>query len=87
MSTWTIVGFILRIRQNSFDENSSGTVPHLPCSLDSAPSDFWSFGHVKTSLAGHVFNGADKLLEAIIEFRMRFSSLNYSLSFTMGSNK
>jgi hypothetical protein len=35
-----------------FDENSLVTVPRPPSSPDLASSDFWLFGHVKTSLAG-----------------------------------
>jgi hypothetical protein len=33
-----------------------------------APSDFWLFGHVKRFLVCRVFNDADELLEAVIEF-------------------
>jgi hypothetical protein len=33
-----------------------------------AQSDFWLFGHIKTLLAGRVFNDADELLRAITEF-------------------
>jgi hypothetical protein len=43
-------------------------VPHLPCSPDLAPSDFWLFDHIKTFLAGCVVNAIDELLEAVIEF-------------------
>jgi hypothetical protein len=66
-TTWTIVGFILRMRENGFDENSLVTAPHSPYSSDFAPSDFWLFGHIKTSLAGRVFNDVDELLDAVIE--------------------
>jgi hypothetical protein len=50
-----------------FDENSLTTVPHPPCSPDLASSDFWLFGHIKTSFAGNVFNDIDELLEVVIE--------------------
>jgi hypothetical protein len=33
-----------------------------------ASSDFWLFGHIRTYLAGCVFNDVDDLLDAIIEF-------------------
>jgi hypothetical protein len=49
-------------------QNSLFTVPHLPCSLDLAPSDFWPFGHIKTSFGGPVFDDVDELREAVIEF-------------------
>jgi hypothetical protein len=32
-----------------------------------APSDFRFLGHIKTSLAGRVFNNIDELLEKVIE--------------------
>jgi hypothetical protein len=32
------------------------------------PSDFWLFGHIKTSLAGRAFNAVEKLLEDVTEF-------------------
>jgi histone-lysine N-methyltransferase SETMAR len=50
------------------DENSLVTVPHPPDSPDLAPSNFWLFGQIKTSLAGHAINDVDVLLEAVIEF-------------------
>jgi hypothetical protein len=50
------------------DEDSLVVIPHLPYIPDLAPSDFWLFGHVKTSLAGRAFNDIDELLEAVIEF-------------------
>jgi hypothetical protein len=51
-----------------FDGNSLVTIPYPPYSPNLAPSDFWLFGHIKTSLVGRVFNDADELLEAVIEF-------------------
>jgi hypothetical protein len=76
-----VAGFIARICQNSFDENSLVSVLHPGCSADLAPSDFWLFGHIKTSLAGHVFDDVDELLEAIIEFlnEIRSSELQLGL--------
>jgi histone-lysine N-methyltransferase SETMAR len=49
-------------------ENHIGRVPHPPYSPDLAPSDFWIFGHVKTSLVGQTFDEPKQLLEAITEF-------------------
>jgi hypothetical protein len=46
--------------------NSLVTVPHPPYSPDFALSNCWLVGHIRTSLAGPVFNDADKLAEAII---------------------
>jgi hypothetical protein len=49
-------------------ENHIGRVPHPPYSLGLAPSDFWLFGHVKTSLVGQAFDEQEQLLKAITEF-------------------
>jgi hypothetical protein len=54
--------------QNSFKENSLVTVPHPPHSPDLTQSDFWLFGHIKTSLAGRVFNDVNEFFDAVIEF-------------------
>jgi hypothetical protein len=43
-------------------------VLHPRYSPDLAPSDFWLFGYVKTSLVGQTFNEPEQLLEAITEF-------------------
>jgi histone-lysine N-methyltransferase SETMAR len=48
-------------------ENHIGDVPHPPYSPDIASSDFWFFGHVKTSLVGQTFDEPEQLLEAIAE--------------------
>jgi hypothetical protein len=40
VSTWTIVGFILRMLQNIVSENSLAIVPHPPYSSDLTSSDF-----------------------------------------------
>jgi hypothetical protein len=52
----------------SITENHIGRVPHLRYSPDLAPSDFWLFGHVKTSLVGQTFDEPEQLLDAITEF-------------------
>jgi histone-lysine N-methyltransferase SETMAR len=49
-------------------ENHIGHVPHPPYSPNLAPSDFWLFGHVKTSLVCQTFDDPEQLLEAITEF-------------------
>jgi hypothetical protein len=49
-------------------ENHIGRVPHLLYSPDLAPSDFWLFVHVKTSLVGQTFDEPKQLLEATTEF-------------------
>jgi transposase len=49
-------------------ENHIGRVPQPPYGLDLAPSDFWLFDHVKTSLVGQTFDELEQLLEAITEF-------------------
>jgi hypothetical protein len=56
------------VSKQFFDRNSLVTFPHPLYSSDLAPFDFWIFGHIKTSLPGHVFNDADELLEALVEF-------------------
>jgi hypothetical protein len=43
-------------------------VLHPPYSPDLAPSDFWLFGHVKTSPVARTFDEPGQLLEAITEF-------------------
>jgi transposase len=49
-------------------ENRIGRVPHPPYSPDLTPSNFWLFGHVKTSLVGQIFDEPERRLEAITEF-------------------
>jgi hypothetical protein len=49
-------------------EDHIGGVLHRPYSPDLAPSKFWLFGHVKTSLVGQIFDEPEQLLEAITEF-------------------
>jgi hypothetical protein len=50
------------------DENSLVTVLQPVYSLDLAPSDFRVLGHIKTSLAGRVFNDGYELFEGVVEF-------------------
>jgi hypothetical protein len=49
-------------------ENHIGRVHHSRYSPDLAPSDFWLFGHLKTSLVGQTFDEPEQLLEAITGF-------------------
>jgi hypothetical protein len=49
-------------------ENHIGRVPHPPYSPNLAPSDFWLFAHVNTSLVDQTFDGPEQLLEAITGF-------------------
>jgi hypothetical protein len=43
-------------------------MPHPLSSPNLAPSDFWLFGHMKTSLVGQTFDELEQLLEAITEY-------------------
>jgi hypothetical protein len=63
------------------------TVLHLTYSPDLTPSDFWLFGHIKTSLAGPVFNDANQLLEAVTELLNVKQPSELQLVFTTGSNE
>jgi hypothetical protein len=56
------------MRENSFDEKCLVTVPHPPCSPTLPPFDFWLFGSLKTSRAGHAFNDIDELFESVVRF-------------------
>jgi transposase len=58
----------LKVIEQFMTENQIGRVPHPPYSPDLALSDFWLFGHVKTSLVGQAFDEPEQLLEAITEF-------------------
>jgi transposase len=49
-------------------ENHIVRVPRPSYSPDLALSDFWIFGHVKTSLVSQTFNELEQLLDAITEF-------------------
>jgi hypothetical protein len=51
-----------------FDEQSLVTVPHPSCSSDLAPADLFLFGHIKTFLAGRVFNDINCLLRQLSSF-------------------
>jgi hypothetical protein len=67
MWDWTILGLILRIRRDTFNENSFVTVHYLPYGPDLAPSHFWLFGHIETFLLDRVFDDMNQLLETVIE--------------------
>jgi hypothetical protein len=56
------------MHQNLFNENFFMTILHPPDSPELAPSNFWLFGDIRTSLAGCAFSDVDELLEAVIEF-------------------
>jgi hypothetical protein len=63
-----LLGLFFGCVKTVFTKNSPVTVPHPPYSCGFPLSDFWLFGHIKTSLASHIFNGVGELLEAIVEF-------------------
>jgi hypothetical protein len=44
-------------------------------------SDIWLFGHIKTSIAGRVFNGPDELFEAVIELLTEIQPAELQLVF------
>jgi hypothetical protein len=75
------------MRQNCFSENSLVTVPYPPCSLDLAPSGFRFFVHIKTSLAGGLFNDVDEPLEMVIEFLTKIQPSELQFVFTTGANE
>jgi hypothetical protein len=54
--------------QMLFDKNSIIHVPELSYSPNLAPSDFWLFGHMKSTLQGFKFEGPDDLLQGIHDF-------------------
>jgi histone-lysine N-methyltransferase SETMAR len=56
-------------------ENHIGRIPHPPYSPDLAPSDFWLFGHVKTSLVGQTFGEPEQLLGATTDFLYEIQTL------------
>jgi transposase len=49
-------------------ENHIERVPHSHYSPDLAPSDFWFFRYVKTSLVGQILDEPEQLLEVIAKF-------------------
>jgi hypothetical protein len=63
------------------------TVPHPLCSSDLAPSDFWLFGHIKTSFADREFNDVDGFLEPVIMFLNEIKPSELQLFVTTGSNE
>jgi hypothetical protein len=60
-------GSFFECAKTIFDGNSLVTVLRPSYSPDLALSDFWLFGHVKTSLAGRVFNDTDEFVESVIQ--------------------
>jgi hypothetical protein len=54
--------------QQLISENHIFYVPHSPYSPDLARSDFWLFGHVKTTLVGQRFEKPEECLEAVTKF-------------------
>jgi hypothetical protein len=75
------------MRQHNLDENSLITVANPPYSPDLAPSDSWFFGHIKASLASHIFNDINELLEGVIELLNEVQPSELQLVFTAGSNE
>jgi hypothetical protein len=75
------------MHQNSFDKNFLVAVPHPPYSPALAPSNFWLFSHIKTSLPDCVFNDVDELPEAVIGLLNKIRSSELQLVFTTGSNE
>jgi histone-lysine N-methyltransferase SETMAR len=57
-----------KVAEQFITENHIGRVPHPPYGPDLAPSDFWLFDHVKTSLISQTFDEPEQLLEALTEF-------------------
>jgi hypothetical protein len=66
-----------KVTEQSIIKNHILHVSHPLYSPDLAPSDFWFFGHVKTSLMGKLFNAPENLLEAVTQFlqKIQFSQL------------
>jgi hypothetical protein len=87
VSTWGLPSLFLKREKTVFDENSLVTVPHPPYSPDLAPSDFWVFGHIKTSVVDCGFNDADELVEAVIRFLNEIQLSEWQLVFTPGLNE
>jgi histone-lysine N-methyltransferase SETMAR len=54
--------------QKFFDDNSFLHLLQPPYSPDLATSDFWLFGHVKSTPNGSKFEGPDELLQGIYDF-------------------
>jgi hypothetical protein len=54
--------------EHFLEANDILRIPHPLYSPDLAPSDFWLFGRIKTTLAGAKFDEAEQLLNAITEF-------------------
>jgi hypothetical protein len=60
--------YFSKVTEQFITDNHLGSVPHPPYSPNLAPSNFWLFGHVKTSLVGHTFDDPEQRLVAISEF-------------------
>jgi hypothetical protein len=63
-------------------ENHILHVPHPLYSPDLAPSDFWSFGFVKTSLVGKKLDAPENLPEAVTEFLGEIQPLELEIVFS-----
>jgi hypothetical protein len=61
-------GLFFEYLKRFFDESFPVIVSHPSYSPDLVPSDFWLFGHIKTSLVDLALSDVDELLEAVIEF-------------------
>jgi histone-lysine N-methyltransferase SETMAR len=64
-----------------FIQNHLLHVPHPPYSPDLAPSDFWLFGHLKTSLVSQTFESPEDLLEVIVAFLDEIQSSELQIVF------
>jgi hypothetical protein len=53
-----------------------------PYSPDLAPSDFWLFGHVKTSLVGKTLDAPEDLLGAVTEFSEEIQPSRREIAFS-----
>jgi histone-lysine N-methyltransferase SETMAR len=57
-----------KVTEQFVGQNHISRVPQPAYSPDLAPSDFWLFGHLKTSLAGRMFDEPGELLDGIRSF-------------------
>jgi hypothetical protein len=57
-------------------------VPHPPHSPDLAPSGFWLFGYVSTSLVGKTFHALEGFLEAVTEVLEEIQPLELEIVFS-----
>jgi hypothetical protein len=84
---WTFSSSFFKCAKTVFDENSLIHIAHPRCSPGLASSNFWVFGHIKTSLADCAFNDANVLLEAVIGFLNEIQPPGLQHVFTTGSNE